>query len=719
MAVAAYASLLSLAHVLDQIQHPVHRHRLRLDTEQLRTLQEKVKHLQEFLEDNHSKKKISQEVEDLARQIPVVADEAEDVIDSHVVYVGTSPDRSDHDAAAMLSSFYQDLDKVIQEMDSIIKELMGVVKEEQDNVKEPKPVADSLPTNASSSRVLPSGGEKSNMVGFDDRLVQIIDQLTRDDSDLKILPIVGMGGIGKTTLARNIFDHAYIVDRFDIRIWFTISQEYSVQEILLRLLNEEKKDSSENSLAELGKQLHQKLFRRRYLIVMDDVWSNKAWDDLKQFFPDNGNGSRVVVTTRLSNVAVLVGSHDPYSMDLLDEENCWNLLCEKVFAQGGCPNPELEQIGKDIAKGCKGLPLALVVIGGLLAKSNMTREYWESVAKNINSFANSEDNEHCLKTLSIKSNRIGPKLMLPSEIWMMPQLRHINITWVVLPDLVDAQDTTTILENLQTLSVIQNFRCTKEVVERIPNLKQLKVEYSNDLKEWSYYCLCNLAHLHKLESLNFMARDFFSESITFPTSLKKLTMSNCKIPWKGMTTIGSLPNLEVLKLYRDAFKGQEWNPVEGEFLRLKALFIESCELVHWTAEDTHFPNLEILSLRRMSVLKEIPSSIGDIVTMKSILVRGCCGLVADFSKNEYWRNNEANGNESLQFYGQTLVIEVNMHCDGSERKVKNAVRKLRGVIYVEVNRKQDRLTVTGDVDPIEVVKTVRKKAGAAYIVTLT
>ncbi|KAK4441013.1 hypothetical protein Salat_0436200 [Sesamum alatum] len=205
MAVAAYASLLSLAHVLDQIQHPVHRHRLRLDTEQLRSLQEKVKHLQDFLEDNHSQRKISQEVEDLARQIPVFAYEAEDVIDSHVAYVGTSPDRSDHDAAAMLSSFCQDLDKVIQEMDFIIKELMGVVKEEGVEVKEPKPVVDSLPTNTSSSRVFPSGGEKSNMVGFDDRLVQIIDQLTRDESDLEILPIVGMGGIGKTTLAKYIF----------------------------------------------------------------------------------------------------------------------------------------------------------------------------------------------------------------------------------------------------------------------------------------------------------------------------------------------------------------------------------------------------------------------------------------------------------------------------------------------------------------------------------
>ncbi|KAL0390358.1 UNVERIFIED_CONTAM: putative late blight resistance proteinR1C-3 [Sesamum calycinum] len=253
--------------ILDQqIRHPVHR----LDTGQLRSLQEKVTHLQHFLE-HQSQIKISQVVEDLARQIPVVANEAEDVIDSHVVFQLASQDTSsERDAAAALSSFYEDLDQVIQKIDSIIKELNGVAKEELVDVKEPKLVADSLPNNASSSRVLPSSGENSTMVGFDLRLVQIIDELTRDESDLKILRLLG-------------------------------------------------------------------------------------WE---------------------------------------------------VFGQEGCPFPELEQIGKDIAKGCRGLPLALVVIGGLLAKSNMTREYWESVSKNINSFANSEDNEYCLKVLSLTYNNL-------------------------------------------------------------------------------------------------------------------------------------------------------------------------------------------------------------------------------------------------------------------------------------------------------------------------
>ncbi|KAK4408674.1 putative late blight resistance proteinR1A-10 [Sesamum angolense] len=327
MAVAAYASLLSLAHILDQqIRHPVHR----LDTGQLRSLQEKVTHLQHFLE-HQSQTKISQVVEDLARQIPAVANEAEDVIDSHVVFQLASQDTSsERDAAAALSSFYEDLDQVIQKIDSIIKEL--------------------------------NGWQKRNWT------------MSKNQNSLRIhCP---------TMLVHQ--EHFFPVAR--IVPWWDLTTAWSGSLTSLREMSQISKSSrllgwegEEYSLAELGKQLHQKLFGRRYLIVMDDVWSNKAWDDLKQFFPNNGNRSRVLVTTRTSDLAVSLGSKDPYLMDFLDKENCWNLLCVKVFGQEGCPFPELEQIGKDIAKGCRGLPLALVVIGGLLAKSNMTREYWESV----------------------------------------------------------------------------------------------------------------------------------------------------------------------------------------------------------------------------------------------------------------------------------------------------------------------------------------------------
>ncbi|KAK4382163.1 Disease resistance RPP13-like protein 4 [Sesamum angolense] len=465
--------LLSLTHVLDNVQHPARRHRLHLDSKRVQSLQDKVQLLLEFLE-VHSERR-SEEIEDLARQITVIADEAEDVIHCHVVdqlRVG-SQDRDN-----FLSSFCQDIDKVIGKINSIMGELM-MVKEKWTNMQEKKSII-SLPTR--SSEVLPSSGKNNITVGFDEHLIRVMDELTTDEPDLKILPIVGMEGIGKTTLARNVFDDPYTIHYFDKRIWLTISQVYSSREILMRLLSDRKDQVSNETLAELGQQLHKMLFGRRYLIVMDDMWSTGAWNDLKLFFPNIRNGIRVLVTTRLSDVAVSLSSHNYYRVDFMDEDKSWNLFCQKTFGQEGCPYPELEEIGKNIAKKCNGLPLALVVI----------------------------------------------------------------------------------------------------------------------------------------------AEDFLSlKNITFPTSLKKLTLMYCSIPWKEITFIGSLPNLEVLKLHYNAVKGPEWSPVEGQFLRLKVLGIWKSELVRWRAENMHFPNLERLVLEDIKFLEEILSSVGDIPTLQRIDLYSC------------------------------------------------------------------------------------------------
>ncbi|KAL0286679.1 UNVERIFIED_CONTAM: Disease resistance protein RPP8 [Sesamum angustifolium] len=430
MAVAAYASLVSLSDVLDNVQHPSRRHRLHLDNEQIGGLQQKVQFLQDFLE-LHSQR-ISPEMEDLARQLAVVADEADDIIDFHVVNQLCERSQDKTHRMAALSSFRQDIDKIIKEIDSFKEKLMMQVKEERVDFQEQQPIV-SLSVG---STALPSS-DKNRMVGFDEPLLQVVDELTRVESNLQVLPIVGMGGIGKTTLAQNVFDHPYIVNRFDIRIWFTISQQYSVQEILQKYFFKDKKDKTSSTyqlgVAELGVRLHKLLCGERYLIIMDDVWSIKAWEDFMLYLPNNGNGSRILVTTRLLDVARPLGFDNHYiSVKFLDEDKSWELLCEKVFAQKSCPYMKLEEIGKNIARCCRGLPLAIVVIGGLLAKFNNAREHWEFVAENVTSFVNSGDDDYCFKILSLSYNSL-PIHLKPCFLHMriFPEGKEIRATKLI------------------------------------------------------------------------------------------------------------------------------------------------------------------------------------------------------------------------------------------------------------------------------------------------
>ena len=129
---------------------------------------------------------------------------------------------------------------------------------------------------------------------------------------------------------------------------------------------------------ELKSVLFKCLKDKRYLIVMDDIWKTEAWNEVSVAFPTNSNGSRILITSRIKEVASHASSINdsippipPYELPFLDEDKSWELFSKKVFGGGTCPL-ELETLGRQIVKSCHGLPLAIVVLGGLLANKEKT-----------------------------------------------------------------------------------------------------------------------------------------------------------------------------------------------------------------------------------------------------------------------------------------------------------------------------------------------------------
>nr|XP_027099577.1 disease resistance protein RPM1-like [Coffea arabica] len=124
------------------------------------------------------------------------------------------------------------------------------------------------------------------------------------------------------------------------------------------------------------------LRERRYILVLDDVWSIDAWEAIKCVLPDCTTASRVVLTTRIADVASAscLGSLDfVYKMEPLSDKESWTLFCNRTFQSNNCP-PNLEEVAKKILKKCEGLPLAIVAIGGVLAlKDNEKTHEWEMI----------------------------------------------------------------------------------------------------------------------------------------------------------------------------------------------------------------------------------------------------------------------------------------------------------------------------------------------------
>ncbi|KAH6765450.1 hypothetical protein C2S52_016433 [Perilla frutescens var. hirtella] len=389
---AAYEALVSLMNTIEQIKN----HAListYFDEERLESVGQRVEFLLDFIEkySSHGGN------DGLQKRIASAANKAEGVIESHIK-------NQTHADERRRSILLANLQRIVEEMDCIKEETIKV-KEERTCQDEQRPASCSTPVAATSWRA-----HQTRMVGFHEESSQLMDVLTREESSRQIISVVGMGGIGKSTLVRNVFANFITMDHFDVRVWATVTQKYSARGILIDLLVSLKQKAASETVQELGEMLHRVLYNRRYLIVLDDVWDVEIWDEIQLYFPDNNNGSRIVLTTRLSNVATLCNSYCLIRMNSLDEEESWVLFRERVFGCEGFPR-ELEEVGKEISKLCKGLPLSIVVVGGLLRRSNKTVECWNNVAKNVNSvLMSSDEDDDCYKILSLSYSQLGVHL---------------------------------------------------------------------------------------------------------------------------------------------------------------------------------------------------------------------------------------------------------------------------------------------------------------------
>ncbi|OMO90047.1 Disease resistance protein [Corchorus olitorius] len=210
--------------------------------------------------------------------------------------------------------------------------------------------------------------EEEDVINLEDCTKDVLSQLMAEQTRFRIVSIVGMGGIGKTTLAK---------------------QQYSVRDVLSSLLAKVESSSFDKmSEEQLVERLFNVLKRRRYLVVLDDIWRKETWDNLRSAFPNGKPGSKILLTTRNKEVASYA---DPWSSQIeppfLTMEEGWDLLCKKAFprdivGEHTC-QPEFQNLGRKMVKKCGGLPLAIVLLGGLLATKKSLND-WKVVLKNIN-----------------------------------------------------------------------------------------------------------------------------------------------------------------------------------------------------------------------------------------------------------------------------------------------------------------------------------------------
>ncbi|CAI0402581.1 unnamed protein product [Linum tenue] len=348
-------------------------------------LRGELERIRAFLRVADSLEESDEEVKVWVKQIKDVAHDAEDLLDEFTIL--TAHNHANNQNTGIFG-FLHKLHCCINNMKArhrIAVEIQGIVSRIRDVSHGHQRLRQKLFTANSSDHTGDDAllVEKSDLVGIDEPKRTLVSWLTSGGSGREVISVTGMGGLGKTTLVKQVYDHGGVKKHFGVHAWIAISRSYKMEELLKdivrQLLTSDRKSIPERvntmHVNELKTMIKDILINKRYLIVLDDVWHTNEWDAVKYALPANDCGSRVMLTTRNADLAFALRIESEgklYNLEPLPQEESWMLLCKKTFQGNPCPN-YLEDICRSILRKCEGFPLAIVAVSGVIATKDKRR----------------------------------------------------------------------------------------------------------------------------------------------------------------------------------------------------------------------------------------------------------------------------------------------------------------------------------------------------------
>ncbi|WKA02269.1 hypothetical protein VitviT2T_020480 [Vitis vinifera] len=405
--------------------------------------------------------------------------------------------------------------------------------------------------------------------GDREEMIKLLTSCEENSDEVCVIPIVGMGGLGKTTLAQIVYNDERVKKHFQLKAWACVSDEFDVMRITKALVESgTKRTCGMNNLELLQGKLRDMLNRRKFLLVLDDVWNEDYgdWDKLRIPLAIGSPGSKIIVTTRSERVASIMRPGKAYPLKELSSDDCWSLLEQIAFPHRNSDAfPGLKIIAEGVARKCKGLPLAAKSLGGLL-RSNPEENYWKDI---LNS-----------RIWDLSNNGIIPPLRLEDKAEVVKQ--------------------SNIYEKARHFSYIRGDTDVYVKFKPLSKVKCLRTFLSLDpLHGFNIYCLTKKVPEDLLPELRF---------------LRVLWLSGYEIT-KLPDSIGSLKHLRYLNLSYSSIK--ELPESTSTVYNLQTLLLKCRHLIKLPMDLKNLTNLRHLNIET-SDLQMMPLEMGKLTSLQTL-----------------------------------------------------------------------------------------------------
>ncbi|XP_050284760.1 putative disease resistance protein RGA4 isoform X2 [Quercus robur] len=470
------------------------------------------------------------------------------------------------------------------------------------------------------------------------------------EENVSVIPIVGIGGLGKTTLAQYVYNDEKVQKYFELKMWACVSDVFDLKIIIEKIIA----STSDNALAgnlvidQLQSQLRKKIDGKKYLLVLDDIWNEdpENWRELKSLLMGGFKGSKIIITSRLRLVADITCKVPPYFLNGLSQEQSWVLFRQVAFRNGQeANNPKLVTIGKEIVNMCQGVPLAIKSIGNLLYFKEEESE-WSFVKDNIEANV-------------IQENGILPILKLSYD--HLPSHLKSYFTYCSLFPKDYEMDKETVIQLWIAQGFVQS-SIKNQQLEDVGNeyFKDLlwrsffeEINVYGDLKYKMHDLIHDLAEAiagEECRLVSFDGRNINEKNrhVSCPFRIDSSFIESLRFLVKAVKACSFL--LTFNETYSGALEESMLNTIILSFKSLRALDLHALEitsipnsigkLIHLKYLDVSFNqdietlpdsiatllNLQVLKLYDCKGLKELPKKFRELVSLKHLYNDGCYNL---------------------------------------------------------------------------------------------